>query len=608
MSSVSAAVRGVPDRVVLPIALSGTAIYICTAQLSLPVGASLSRCAPDQLRARPQDPSCMPPAAKQRPPAVLPRALNISQRMLSVAASETTSNFKAEVMSVLLALWNMRHIVSTLLDIATDIILITELWPHRVAFMLIVPMFVADVAGAVLIYRAFTSSLQVRAAAGGNAKGGGEAGDASSPFWVQAAQHHEHELLPGWAASLQQMYAGARRKGPAATAGAAIVLVSCLSVTVHLLSAVLFLPWMLAGGTFGSLEIVKCAELRSLMVALVEAPASMVFSTWAYLEHRKYMVGKYVSSRAFLFSLATSMVHVLIELASLSARVAEHGSFEEAWKSYLDLQFDTHTSDIVRFGSLRTRKSWLSSLGTAKSGAGLSSASSKALSSAQSGVPSGLGSSFAKRAGSGPLSPAGSGAMGLQGAGSRALSGAGSWDAAAGDVAAAAAAAKEAPAAGTIAEEQLVVDMTGSAVRPGAEPGAEAPAGRRTSSERATEALDVDNEREPCSQPQPGVGGIMIQPLVTHFSGVSLPSSVDGAAGSVHDDSHSEGDAGEQPRAPEGGKSSSPRPGTGLGILGATAGSGSKHAMCSSARGWSQFSVTPKACDCKAEHSCELGR
>jgi hypothetical protein len=235
----------------------------------------------------------------------------------------------------------MRHVVSTTADIITDILIILELLPNRVAYLIIIPMFVADLASGWAFLRSFAAPPRDE-----DDDDGGE-----SALDKQSAKPPHYAMLPSWAAALSWLLASSGRLGRLPHALSSLLIMPTLSITIHLLSAALVLPWRQRGATFGPMDIMKCCELRSLLVSLLEAPASIALTTWAFLATRKVVVGKYVSSTTFFVSLASSMVHVWVGVWDFSGRLlACRGSLRQAWSSFFDLHFDLMTSDIVLFG------------------------------------------------------------------------------------------------------------------------------------------------------------------------------------------------------------------------------------------------------------------
>lgn len=68
----------------------------------------------------------------------------------------------------------------------------------------------------------------------------------------------------------------------------------------------------------------------STVVACIEAPVSMAFTTWAYLTPYKYQVGQFIDWRAFIVSLAFSMLHILLELNDFKDLLVSEGSVAKA--------------------------------------------------------------------------------------------------------------------------------------------------------------------------------------------------------------------------------------------------------------------------------------
>lgn len=290
--------------------------------------------------------TCVPApaiAAAARPPAGPfggdnPRASSLSRRLLFIAS--TLAGLRAWAAAIAMAIWNLRHVVTTTADIVTDILVILQILPNKVAYILIIPMFLADLAGVLAIFRSFA----VPPSDDDDNIDGCTEGDT-------AAEAPHHAMLPSWAAALRWLLTVSGKAGRLPLALASLIILPLLSLTIHLLSATLFLPWRQAGATFASLDIVKSCELRSLLVALIEAPASIVFTTWAFLAPHKYVVGKYFSSATFFVSLAASMAHMWVGLWDFSGRVLQHrGSFRQAWASFFNVHFDLMTSSIVLFG------------------------------------------------------------------------------------------------------------------------------------------------------------------------------------------------------------------------------------------------------------------
>jgi hypothetical protein len=269
-----------------------------------------------------------------------PRTFRMSRYLLAVASSG--KGLRAGAASLAISIWNVRHIVATTADVVTDILFLVELLPNKLAFILMVPMLLADVVGGAVILRAFAAPQP-------DGDDGDDDGDSAKG--TASDETPQHAMLPNWSAALSRLLLDSSRKaGRVGHALVSLLILPLLSLTIHLLSATLFLPWRRAGGSFGTLDIGKCCSLRSLLVTFIEAPTSIAFITWAYLIPYKYVVGNYVSAATFFASLAASMVHLWLGVWDYSGRVLEHrGRFGRATRSFFDVRFDLMTSDVVLF-------------------------------------------------------------------------------------------------------------------------------------------------------------------------------------------------------------------------------------------------------------------
>lgn len=249
------------------------------------------------------------------------------------------NGLRAGAASLAISIWNARHIVATLADMVTDVLFLVELLPNQLAFILLVPMVLSDVVGGAAMLHAFAAPQPDDDDDNDGAK-----------HITEGTEAQHHAMLPVWSAALSRLQESSRKAGWLAHALVSLLVLPVLSLTIHLLSAMLFLPGRQAGGSFGTLDIIRCCSLRSLLVAFIEAPASIAFTTWAFLSPHKYVVGKYVSATTFFVSLATSMVHLWLGVWDYSGRVLAHrGSFGSATRSFFDVRFDLMTSDVVLF-------------------------------------------------------------------------------------------------------------------------------------------------------------------------------------------------------------------------------------------------------------------
>lgn len=209
----------------------------------------------------------------------------------------------------ILALVTLRHFGSTVVDVATDILLVYELLPHYFGWVLLAGVFVSDILAALSFHRKLTVHLK------------------SQPDHGKAQlQLSEASIYQGsWARIMLMLYTWAlRMPWPAYTPVTALVLLPLLSITVHVQSLLMSLrlifhtaikgrPVKEHNWTYlGCLDIRGCVMVRSLVVSLIEAPVAITFTSLAYLLNNKSHVGKYITTGTFLFNAITSMLHILL--------------------------------------------------------------------------------------------------------------------------------------------------------------------------------------------------------------------------------------------------------------------------------------------------------
>lgn len=117
------------------------------------------------------------------------------------------------LLRVLSALWQLRHLVSTTVDVLTDLILISQLWSRAVGWVLLGALVVSDFIATVRIHRFMMTQLR---------QGKAVATESSSP-------------LAAWGRALLSFYASAARSG------LLLRLLLCLLITPFVSATVLVL-------------------------------------------------------------------------------------------------------------------------------------------------------------------------------------------------------------------------------------------------------------------------------------------------------------------------------------------------------------------------------
>jgi hypothetical protein len=204
-------------------------------------------------------------------------------------------------------------------------------------------MFAADVLSALMMHAHVLKSV-------------GPAAPGSTYAAVAATEHESmakvtKTSITPWSAMLRGAYTCTARGGWLAVLVLTPLLTPLLSVTVHVQTFVTaaWLVWRSLCGTdpkqcswayMGCLDIERCSRLRSFIVAFVEGPATMFFATWAYLAPYKSIVRTYIGGTKFLFSVVTSMLHILIEVWDLLQQLGERGSWGAVWRNKMQVGID----------------------------------------------------------------------------------------------------------------------------------------------------------------------------------------------------------------------------------------------------------------------------
>jgi hypothetical protein len=228
--------------------------------------------------------------------------------------------------SVFLVVSGVMPYMTTFIDVLTDVILVWQLMPHKVAYMLMAALLITDILSAsIMVSRMY--QYQTRLAS---------------------------RYIPGMAppmkaldAKLLSIFSISGVKGTALRVAMYFVLVPVVSASMHV-TALLLVVIVLVGvlykrgmpkWNFCGLDPIKCAIFRSFVVGYIEAPCAIAFTTYAYLTPRKYEVGQYISANLFFFNLATSMFHVLFELwETKNLLVHNRGSILKALEEVSDLR------------------------------------------------------------------------------------------------------------------------------------------------------------------------------------------------------------------------------------------------------------------------------
>jgi hypothetical protein len=242
------------------------------------------------------------------------------------------------------ALGSLKHFGSTVLDVASDAVLLTSLLPSLPGWLIMAAMLASEVLAAVLIHRCVLLAHH---------KGTARATTAGSVDKASHSCRHCMACGAGWTQLLHQMYAViAACKGRLfyvlVMLAMSVALMPAMSLTVHVLTLTMALSmaatvfagdlWPARSWVFmDCLNIQRCAEVRSTAIALVEAPAVIGFNTWAYLAPFKSVAKVYISGRAFYFSLLTSMLHILLELWELQKAAVQAKSLSAGFRSRFSL-------------------------------------------------------------------------------------------------------------------------------------------------------------------------------------------------------------------------------------------------------------------------------
>lgn len=204
-----------------------------------------------------------------------------------------------------LAIFSLKHFTSTVLDVATDALLIYELSPHFFGLVVLAGMFASDVLAARVFHRKLLGHVR---SSHGHQKG-------------QTVKPEDHQ---GWAKVLLVLYRHALKlPGPVYWIISILVLLPVLSIAVHVQALLMALGTILHSikgqpvkeytwTYLGCLDICRCIMVRSLLVSLIEAPVTITFTTLAYLLNNKGQVGKYITTYTFLFNVVSSMIHILL--------------------------------------------------------------------------------------------------------------------------------------------------------------------------------------------------------------------------------------------------------------------------------------------------------
>jgi hypothetical protein len=88
----------------------------------------------------------------------------------------------------------------------------------------------------------------------------------------------------------------------------------------------------------GCLDTYTCIMFRSLVMAVIESPAVIAFTTWAFVARRKAPVGTYINRWYYLLGLATSFLHLLLEAWGVMSLRAELGSWAKVWSVLTSLE------------------------------------------------------------------------------------------------------------------------------------------------------------------------------------------------------------------------------------------------------------------------------
>jgi hypothetical protein len=217
--------------------------------------------------------------------------------------------------------------VSTVTDLGTDLYLVIQVMPNKIAYMLLAVMLACDVLSSnTMVYRMFQYQAHLASSTEGGKVATQLSGIDSTCLSIFS--------IPGLAGKLVRI-------------ALFVILVPLVSVTMHTTALVLAAIAMLAvfkgrgmpQWNFCGLDPVKCAIYRSFVVGWLEAPCSIAFTTFAYLVPRKVVVGTYIDSTAFFLSLAMSMFHVLLEMwETKELMIHNGGSLREALREVSDVR------------------------------------------------------------------------------------------------------------------------------------------------------------------------------------------------------------------------------------------------------------------------------
>jgi hypothetical protein len=87
----------------------------------------------------------------------------------------------------------------------------------------------------------------------------------------------------------------------------------------------------------GALESSKLLGMRSFITMILQSWPSVAITTWGYLALHKYAVGRVITPLVFLVNLGTSLTHTLIALWCFKDLLVKHGSVTKAFRDMFDL-------------------------------------------------------------------------------------------------------------------------------------------------------------------------------------------------------------------------------------------------------------------------------
>ncbi len=85
------------------------------------------------------------------------------------------------------------------------------------------------------------------------------------------------------------------------------------------------------------LDLGRCYRMRSLVTTFFSSLPSIAFTTWGYLATHKFLVGKYITATVFMLNLGTSMAHALSSAWLLKESLLLHGGLAAALADIFDL-------------------------------------------------------------------------------------------------------------------------------------------------------------------------------------------------------------------------------------------------------------------------------